>query len=147
MVIQTPKPPCLGRNYGSLLFWLCAFVRHGSASATLCLQTVGGDELNVCVATARLNGSTAPKPIVCVGLDFMHFQPFPRAALNNSAWMEIERPSFSELIAFAAALQWVSVLPEGIMGDVVWDCAQAAGVDLTLTKRVPNAELGEWIFS
>lgn len=43
-----------------------------SASASVCLQTVGGDELNVCVALAHLghvgNGTTnAPKVLVAVG--------------------------------------------------------------------------------
>ena len=36
-----------------------------SASASLALQSVGGDELNVCVATARLGSDRSPKPKVC----------------------------------------------------------------------------------
>ena len=34
------------------------------------------------------------------------------------------------------------MLPTGIMGDIVYDCGVAAGVDMSLVKRIPNSELG-----
>eukprot|EP00036_Acanthoecidae_sp_10tr_P011946 CAMPEP_0182927644 /NCGR_PEP_ID=MMETSP0105_2-20130417/13893_1 /TAXON_ID=81532 ORGANISM="Acanthoeca-like sp., Strain 10tr" /NCGR_SAMPLE_ID=MMETSP0105_2 /ASSEMBLY_ACC=CAM_ASM_000205 /LENGTH=619 /DNA_ID=CAMNT_0025065601 /DNA_START=14 /DNA_END=1873 /DNA_ORIENTATION=+ len=38
--------------------------------------------------------------------------------------------------------QWVSVLPEGYMGDVVVDSAKGAGVDLSHVLRIPDADVG-----
>eukprot|EP00912_Choanoflagellata_sp_UC4_P002405 UC4_evm3s1514 len=37
---------------------------------------------------------------------------------------------------------WISVLPEGPMGDVVADCATRKGLDIRYVKRVPNSDVG-----
>eukprot|EP00730_Choanoeca_flexa_P014038 TRINITY_DN5987_c0_g1_i3.p1 TRINITY_DN5987_c0_g1~~TRINITY_DN5987_c0_g1_i3.p1 ORF type:complete len:602 (+),score=128.65 TRINITY_DN5987_c0_g1_i3:2-1807(+) len=69
-------------------------------TASVMLRSVGGDELNVTVAAARLmkEGDAAP--------------------------------------------QWISVLPEGPMGDLVHESGAKAGVDLQHIVRVANADIG-----
>ena len=78
------------------------YAPEGGANKELMLRTVGGDELNVAVDTARLCGS----------------QP------NRGP------------------PRWVSVLPEGPLGDVVTGVALEAGVDLGGVVRVPDADMG-----
>eukprot|EP00911_Craspedida_sp_UC1_P002828 UC1_evm3s2071 len=72
---------------------------EGLSDTMTMLRTVGGDEMNVCVALKRLN-----------------------------------RPNVSA--------RWISVLPEGPLGDVVYDCGINGNLDMTGVLRVPNADVG-----
>eukprot|EP00055_Hartaetosiga_balthica_P006968 m.23224 g.23224 ORF g.23224 m.23224 type:complete len:621 (+) comp5530_c0_seq5:27-1889(+) len=70
-------------------------------NAQLMLRSIGGDELNVCVATSKLNSNKD---------------------LPNS--------------------EWVSVLPSGPLGDLVYDSGELAGVNQEHVIRMKDADVG-----
>eukprot|EP00056_Hartaetosiga_gracilis_P020475 m.19585 g.19585 ORF g.19585 m.19585 type:complete len:612 (-) comp8487_c0_seq1:92-1927(-) len=70
-------------------------------NAQVMLRSIGGDELNVCVAMARLNSSSHP-----------------------------------------VQSEWVSVLPTGPLGDLVFKSGEMAGVEQDHVLRVVDADVG-----
>ncbi|EGD74162.1 hypothetical protein PTSG_12407 [Salpingoeca rosetta] len=77
-------------------------------NAQVMLRSIGGDELNVCVALARLRADE----------------------------QEGEREQSTP------APQWVSVLPTGPLGDLVYRSGDLAGVDQQFVLRIPGADVG-----
>lgn len=141
-MIRFAPVPCKGIELPKLvplLHLLRLTDRCSEKGSGVFLRTVGGDELNVCVAISRLNQGAGPKPLVrwlcihsnqCLGCRVFFF------------WSDVNRCLYVTKFLWLLIVQWISALPTGPFGDVIFNCGEASGVDMTHVVREEGGDAG-----